>query len=147
MHGDPLPPPGWWTGPGETDTLAWAALIFIGLLVFGVLHLYARFDRYAEHKAMETPLRTTIPTLLVVALAYELFPPISHFSVLLPIALILGALARDLMLWLKLPATPDQPDAPTTDVETPASPIAAGVSVTAPEHETVAAPSVKDSRE
>ena len=106
--------------PARPTRWAWAALIFIGLLVFGVIHLYARFDRYAEHKAMETPLRTTIPTLLVVALAYELFPPISHFSVLLPIALILGALARDLMLWLKLPAASDRQDSFVANAETPA---------------------------
>jgi hypothetical protein len=46
-----------------------------------------------------TPLKTTVPTLLTVALAYEVFPPLSHFSVLLPAALMAAALARDFMLW------------------------------------------------
>lgn len=97
--GGPSEGPAWWTAPGETDIFAMAGLIFLFLILFAVIHLYARFDRHAEHKAEETPLRTTIPTLLTVALAYEIFPPLSHFSVLLPAALILGAVARDFMLW------------------------------------------------
>ncbi|WP_171124697.1 MULTISPECIES: hypothetical protein [unclassified Ruegeria] len=52
-----------------------------------------------EHKSIGTPLRTTIPTMLTVALAYELMPALSHFSNLLPGALILTAIARDFMLW------------------------------------------------
>ncbi|UWQ93893.1 hypothetical protein K3727_22840 (plasmid) [Rhodobacteraceae bacterium M382] len=93
--------PGWWTAPGETDTFAFVALAFVFLIVFLVIHLYARFDQHAEHKSEMTPLKTTIPTLLTVALAYEVLPPLSHFSVLLPLALISAALARDLMVWLK----------------------------------------------
>lgn len=93
------PAPAWWTAPGETDVYAFAGLAFMGLLIFLVIHLYARFDRYAEHKAESTPLRTTVPTLLAVALAYEIFPPLAHFSYLLPISIILAALARDVMLW------------------------------------------------
>ena len=91
----------WWTPPGETDTTAYAALILLFLLIFAVFHLYARFDRYAEHHNEGTPLQTTIPMLLMIAFAYEIFPPLSHFSILLPLALIATALARDLMLWFE----------------------------------------------
>jgi len=91
----------WWTPPGETDTTAFAALILLFLLVFAVFHFYARFDRYAERQNEGTPLKTTIPTLLMIAFAYEIFPPLSHFSILLPLALIATALARDLMLWFE----------------------------------------------
>ncbi len=99
VEGDHGNVPAWWTAPGETDVFAMVGLVFFFLLVYAVIHMYARFDRYAEHRAIDTPLRTTIPTMLTVALAYEVFPPLSHFSVLLPIALILAALARDFMLW------------------------------------------------
>ena len=91
----------WWTPPGETDTTAYAALILLFLLVFAVFHFYARFDRYAEQHNEGTPLKTTVPTLLMIAFAYEIFPPLSHFSILLPLALIATALARDLMLWFE----------------------------------------------
>jgi len=91
----------WWTPPGETDTTAYAALILLFLLVFAVFHFYARFDRYAERHNEGTPLKTTIPMLLMIAFAYEIFPPLSHFSILLPLALIATALARDLMLWFE----------------------------------------------
>ena len=91
----------WWTPPGETDTSAFLALILLFLLVFGIFHAYARFDRYAEEHNEGTPLKTTIPTLLLIAFAYEIFPPLSHFSILLPLALIATALARDLMLWFE----------------------------------------------
>ncbi len=37
--------------------------------------------------------------MLTVALAYEVMPALSHFSILLPTALILTAIARDFMLW------------------------------------------------
>ena len=95
------PAPGWWAMPGEVDFLAIVSVGLLLLVVLGVIHLYARFDRYAEHKSADTPLRTTVPTLLVVALAYEILPPLSHFSLLLPAALILAALARDLMIFLE----------------------------------------------
>jgi len=91
----------WWTPPGETDTTAFAALILLFLLIFAVFHFYARFDRFAEEHNEGTPLKTTIPTLLLIAFAYEIFPPLSHFSILLPLALIATALARDLMLWFE----------------------------------------------
>ena len=54
-----------------------------------------------ERQNEGTPLKTTIPTLLMIAFAYEIFPPLSHFSILLPLALIATALARDLMLWFE----------------------------------------------
>ncbi|ODR98961.1 hypothetical protein AUC68_07315 [Methyloceanibacter methanicus] len=91
----------WWTPPGQTDTTAFAALILLFLLIFAVFHFYARFDRFAEEHNEGTPLKTTIPTLLMIAFAYEIFPPLSHFSILLPLALIATALARDLMLWFE----------------------------------------------
>lgn len=91
----------WWTPPGETDVTAFAALILLFLLIFAVFHLYARFDRFAENHNEGTPLKTTVPMLLMIAFAYEIFPPLSHFSVLLPLALIATALARDLMLWFE----------------------------------------------
>lgn len=91
----------WWAPPGETDTTAFSALVLLFLLLFAVFHFYARFDRFAERHNEGTPLQTTIPTLLMVAFAYEIFPPLSHFSILLPLALIATALARDLMLWFE----------------------------------------------
>ncbi|ODR94045.1 hypothetical protein AUC70_10745 [Methyloceanibacter stevinii] len=91
----------WWTAPGHTDMTSFMALILLFLLVFGVFHVYARFDKFAEEHNEGTPLKTTIPTLLMVAFAYEIFPPLSHFSILLPLALIVTALARDLMLWFE----------------------------------------------
>ena len=91
--------PRWWVSPGETDPIAISGLVVFFLILFGIVHLYARFDRYTEHRAEATPLRTTIPMMLTVALAYEMMPPLSHFSVLLPAALILTAVARDFMLW------------------------------------------------
>ncbi|WP_170754777.1 hypothetical protein [Ruegeria lacuscaerulensis] len=91
--------PRWWVAPNQTDTYAWVGLIVLALAILLVVHLYARFERYTEHKSIGTPLRTTIPTMLTVALAYELMPALSHFSSLLPGALILTAIARDFMLW------------------------------------------------
>lgn len=91
--------PRWWVAPGQTDDYAWVGLVVFFLAILLVVHLYARFDRYTEHKSIGTPLRTTIPMMLTVALAYELMPALSHFSILLPAALILTAIARDFMLW------------------------------------------------
>ena len=91
----------WWAAPGETDSTAFSALILVFLLAFAVFHFYARFDKFAEKHNEGTPLKTTIPTLLLIAFAYEIFPPLSHFSILLPLALIATALARDLMLWFE----------------------------------------------
>ncbi len=89
----------WWVAPGETDLFSWIAIITTILLVFLVVHLYARFDRWAEEKAKGTPLATTIPTLLTIGLLYELFP-LDHFSVLLPLSAIALALTRDVMVGL-----------------------------------------------
>ncbi len=91
--------PRWWVAPGESDPIAFSGLVIFFLIIFAGVHLYARFDRYTEHRAASTPLRTTIPTMLIVALAYELMPALNHFSVLLPAALLLTAVARDFMLW------------------------------------------------
>ena len=43
--------------------------------------------------------------MLTIGLAYDLIPPLEGFSLLLPGALIVAALARDIALWIK-------PDAP-----------------------------------
>ena len=104
------PGPAWWTTPGETDMLAWLALGFLFAALFLVIFLYAKFDQYTEHRAKSTPLRSTIPTMLVIGFAYEILPPLSHFSYLLPLALIAAALARDIMLWW----SPERP--PVTEV-------------------------------
>lgn len=93
--------PRWWVAPGQTDTYAWVGLAIFLLAILLVANLYARFDRHVEHRTAGTPLRTTIPVMLTVALAYELMPALSHFSILLPAALIATAVARDFMLWWK----------------------------------------------
>jgi hypothetical protein len=97
ISNDPVPV--WWTDSGGTDILALVALATLLAVLLLVLFLYAWFDRYAGNQAQGTPLRTTIPTLLTLALAYDLFPPLATFSILLPLTLILAALARDYMLW------------------------------------------------
>lgn len=88
-----------WATPGATDSFAIYGLITLLLLIFLVIYLYAVFDRYAERKGEGTPLRTTIPTLLTIGLAYDLMPPLHGISVLLPLALIAAAVARDSALW------------------------------------------------
>ncbi|WP_158966549.1 hypothetical protein [Chachezhania sediminis] len=95
------PPAGSWAAPGESDRFAWIGLVVLLGVLFLVVYLYALFDRYAEHRGSSTPLRTTIPTMLTVGLAYDLLPPLEGVNVLLPLALILGALARDIVLWIK----------------------------------------------
>lgn len=135
------PAPHWWTPPGETDSFAYVGLAILLMGIFGLLHLYARFDRYAEHKAQDTPLRTTVPTLLAVALAYEMLPPLRHFSALLPLSLIAVALARDIMLWqhhaqsLVGEPAPESPAPARTPARTPAlaEPAAADRATPAPE--------------
>lgn len=87
-------PPSWFVAPGETDTMAWFGLIFLFLALYGVVVLYAAFDRWAEHRAHGTPLAKTIPTMLTIALLYEVFP-LGHFNILLPISAILIALMAD----------------------------------------------------
>ncbi len=86
--------PSWFVSPGEGDSLAWVTLVLIFLAIYGVITLYAAFDRWAEHQAKGTPLAKTIPTLLTIALLYEIFP-LGHFNILLPISAILIALMAD----------------------------------------------------
>ena len=86
--------PAWFAAPGESDILAWVALGTLFLAIYGVVVLYAAFDRWAEHKSHGTPLAKTIPTMLAIALLYEIFP-LGHFNILLPISAILIALMAD----------------------------------------------------
>ena len=123
------PPPDSWVAPGTSDSFATAGLITLLFLLFLVIYLYAVFDRYAEHRGSTTPLRTTIPTMLVVGLAYDLVPPLRDVSLLLPMTLIIAAFAYDVVLWLKPEAAEDEL-APV--VET------AAVDDTPPANETVA---------
>lgn len=91
--------PRWWVEPGQFDKYAWVGLVVFFLILLAVVHVYARFDRFTEHRAARTPLRTTIPMMLTIALAFEILPGLGHFSILLPTALLLTAVARDFMLW------------------------------------------------
>ncbi len=91
--------PAWWVAPGEADIFSWLAIITVILLAFAIVHLYARFDRWAEEKSKGTPLATTIPTLLTIGLLFELFP-LDHFSILLPLSAIALAITRDVMVGL-----------------------------------------------
>lgn len=93
------PVPFWWGEPGGIDILALVALATLLAVLLFVLFLYAWFDKYAINQAQGTLFRTTIPTLLSVALAYDLFPPLAAFSFLMPLTIIMVALARDYMLW------------------------------------------------
>jgi hypothetical protein len=86
--------PSWFVQPGDVDILAWIALGMICLALYGLVILYAAFDRWAERRAHGTPLAKTIPTLLTIALLYEIFP-LGHFSILLPLTAILIALMAD----------------------------------------------------
>jgi hypothetical protein len=88
------PPPFWSVVPDQTDWLAWAAIATIGLSIYLVFYLYGLFDSWAEQNAEGTPLAKTIPTLLGIALLYEIFP-LDHFSILLPASAILIALMAD----------------------------------------------------
>ncbi|WP_424933697.1 hypothetical protein [Amaricoccus macauensis] len=96
----PDPAPLSWVDPGTTDTFAIYGLIALLLVVFLVIYLYAVFDRYAERKGELSPLRTTVPTMLTVGLAYDLLPPLEGVSIFLPLSLIAAAAARDLVLWM-----------------------------------------------
>lgn len=89
-----------WTAPGATDTFANYGLVTLFLIIFLVIYLYAAFDRYAERKGETSPLRSTIPTMLTVGLAYDLLPPLEGVNILLPLSLIAIALTRDLVLWM-----------------------------------------------
>lgn len=86
--------PSWFVAPGETDSLAWIAIAVLFLAIFGLISLYAAFDRWAEHRSKGTPLAKTIPTMLTIALIYEVFP-VDHFSLLLPLSAILISLMAD----------------------------------------------------
>lgn len=89
--------PAWWVAPGETDLFSWIAVFFVLFIALLIVHLYARFDRWAEHQSKGTPLATTIPTLLTIGLLFELFP-LDHFSILLPLSAIALAVTRDVMI-------------------------------------------------
>lgn len=86
--------PSWFTAPGDTDILAWVALALIFLALYGIVTLYGAFDRWAEHRSKGTPLARTIPTLLIIALLYEIFP-LEHFHIFLPLTAVLLALMAD----------------------------------------------------
>ncbi len=88
------PPPFWTVNPDNTDWLAWAAIATIALAIYLVFYLYGKFDNWAEQKAKGTPLAITIPTLLAIALLYEIFP-LDHFNIFLPLSAILISLMAD----------------------------------------------------
>ena len=109
--------PSWFTSVGETDNLAWVALVLVCLAIYGIITLYAAFDRWAEHKSAGTPLAKTIPTLLAIALLYEVFP-LEHFHAFLPLTAILLALMADWSrfhmpkIQVEEPARPEPPAPP-----------------------------------
>lgn len=84
----------WFVSPGDGDFLAIVVLVLVVGGLYGIVYLYAAFDRWAEHKAQGTPLAKTIPTMLAIALIYEIFP-VDHFHPLLPFSAILIALMAD----------------------------------------------------
>lgn len=86
--------PSWFVAPGDGDFLAYTVLVIVLTGLYGIVYLYAAFDRWAEHQSQGTPLAKTIPTLLAIALIYEIFP-VSHFHPLLPLSAILIALMAD----------------------------------------------------
>ena len=86
--------PHWFTPPGDVDYYAVLGIVILIGALYGLVVLYATFDRWAEHRAHGTPLAKTIPTMLAIALLYELFP-LGHFNILLPLSAILIALMAD----------------------------------------------------
>lgn len=108
-HGQAIP--AWFVDPGESDVLAWVALALIVLTLYGLVTLYAAFDRWAERQSHGTPLARTIPTMLLIALLYEVFP-LGHFNILLPISAILIALMAD---WSRFNLARDRDDPPNKD--------------------------------
>lgn len=86
--------PHWFNPPGEVDIYAIVGIVILIGALYGLIVLYATFDRCAEHRAHGTPLAKTIPTMLAIALLYELFP-LGHFNILLPLSAILIALMAD----------------------------------------------------
>lgn len=105
-HGHAVP--SWFVNPGEADLLAWLAMALIVLALYGLVTLYAAFDRWAEHQSHGTPLARTIPTMLTIALLYEIFP-LGHFNILLPISAILIALMADWSRFHMIRASDDTP--------------------------------------
>lgn len=99
-------PPGWFVAPGESDVLAWLSLALIIVGIYALVTLYAAFDRWAERESHGTPLAKTIPTMLTIALLYEIFP-LGHFHILLPISAILIALMADWSRFNLRGAAPD----------------------------------------
>lgn len=95
------PAPNSWSAPGEQDIFSLYGAIMLMFVLFIVIYLYAIFDRFAGRQGSGTPLRTTIPTMLTVGLAYDLLPPLEAVNILLPAALIIAALARDIALWIQ----------------------------------------------
>lgn len=92
-HGEHAAPQ-WFVAPGDGDFLALVVMLLLLGGLYGILYLYAAFDRWAEKEAHGTPLAKTIPTLLLIALLYEIFP-LDHFNILLPLSAILIALMAD----------------------------------------------------
>ena len=86
--------PSWFVPPGDSDFFATLAILILIGALYGLVVLYAAFDRWAEHRAHGTPLAKTIPTMLAIALLYEIFP-LNHFHILLPLSAILIALMAD----------------------------------------------------
>ncbi|WP_424928574.1 hypothetical protein [Amaricoccus tamworthensis] len=122
-HGAEHSPPGWFVAPGEGDVMAWIALGFMVLAIYGIVVLYSAFDRWAEHQSKGTPLAKTIPTMLAIALLYEVFP-LDHFNILLPLSAILLALMADWSRFhlLRNPGPVPQGNADTTIPETQDAP-------------------------
>lgn len=111
--------PSWFVAPGDADSYAWVSLVLVCLALYGLVTLYAAFDRWAEHKSKGTPLAKTIPTILAIALLYEIFP-LEHFNILLPISAILIAMMVD---WSRFSLRSDQGGEPETGmVLAPAAP-------------------------
>lgn len=86
--------PSWFLSPGQNDFYAWLSLSIMALAIYGIFVLYAKFDHWVEHRSKGTPLAKTIPTMLTIALLYEVFP-LGHFNILLPISAILISLMAD----------------------------------------------------
>ncbi|KGM88287.1 hypothetical protein rosmuc_01985 [Roseovarius mucosus DSM 17069] len=113
-HGAALP--GWFASPGEGDTLAWVSLALMIGVIYGLVTLYAAFDRWAERQSHGTPLAKTIPTMLTIALLYEIFP-LGHFNILLPISAILIALMADWSRFNLRGLGQDEPHAETSKTD------------------------------
>jgi len=108
--------PHWFISPGDVDYLAVIVIILILLGMYGIVYLYAAFDRWAEHKSSGTPLAKTIPTLLAIALIYEIFP-VDHFHSFLPLTAILIALMADWSRFHLNNSVSNEPPAGTPETE------------------------------